>query len=647
MTGPGRWSRSSIERLEERVAYTSNHTLYARPAVNASNASASPSPSWEGFTFAPPPPGSAGAAAMTPVATVLRNPAVQGWDYIKVRALVADGDDGFFAAGYAEGYLTFRPIYDYWYNLVRAQDAMVRSPKAAAAGPLNETAFAAFITAHVAWERGHERATPFGRQLHNQVRQMEGLVAGWRAGFEAAGRPADMGGAELDYLSIFLVNYQPEISDVIDKFDARKTPPAHPGRCSAIVKLLPDDLLVSHATWYQYNSMIRQYKTYEFVGLPRVRSSAYPGMIGSTDDWFLTDHGLAIMETTLDFSNATARRELSPASVSLFQRSSIANYLAATPAAWAAVLGTENSGTCPNQWMVVQLQWAFEDLAASRALRPGTFVVAEQAPGLTVALDQTAHLQREGYWASYNVPAYPETRRRLNVTDGPWNDTSSTEAPRARIFRAMQGDVTNATSLYYLMRYNNYEHDPLATAPWCKTPWTPRGTQNCTATQNPAYAIASRMDLAVSPDSPTATSPPSLYGAIDAKVTSARMAMGGGRNFTTIAVMGPTAVQQPPFDVDLFLQGNPAHLQFPCRGMPPRFDFAPVVFSDGDPLVPIPPTLSDGSHGLHRGIGVGLGLTSALIVLSAIIVAARSARDANSPFEPQGAADESTPLHAL
>jgi hypothetical protein len=381
-----------------------------------------------------------------------------------------------------------------------------------------------------------------------------------------------------------------------------------------------------------------------------VRSSSYPGMIGSSDDWFLTDHGLAIIETTFANLNSTARLQISPSSVSLFQRSSIANYLAATPAEWAAVVGTENSGTCPNQWMVVQLRWAFEDLAAPpRALRPGTFVVAEQAPGLTVALDQTAHLQREGYWASYNVPAYPATRQRLNVTDGPWNESSFTEAPRARIFRAMQGDVTNATSLYYLMRYNNYEHDPLATAPWCKTPWNAHGTQNCTVTQDPEDAIASRADLAESPDFPTATSSPSLYGAIDAKVTGARMAMGGGRTFTTIAVMGPTAVQQPPFDLDLAILRHPSFVVFPFRGTPRRFDFAPVVLSDNDPLAPVTPLLAtgDGDHGLHPGMAVGLGLTSALIVLSAIIVAVRSARDVHPVPALDGSPGESTPLHAL
>jgi hypothetical protein len=80
--------------------------------------------------------------------------------------------------------------------------------------------------------------------------------------------------------------------------------------------------------------------------------------------------------------------------VSLFHRTGVAAYLATTPQEWVEIFSVNNSGTCTDQWMVVHLGWAFEDLSASRSLRTGTFWVAEQTPGLVVSADQTAHLQQ-------------------------------------------------------------------------------------------------------------------------------------------------------------------------------------------------------------------------------------------------------------
>lgn len=43
----------------------------------------------------------------------------------------------------------------------------------------------------------------------------------------------------------------------------------------------------------------------------------------------------------------------------------------------------------------------------SQELQAGLLTVVEQVPGLTVAADKTATLER-GYWPSYNVPFFPE-----------------------------------------------------------------------------------------------------------------------------------------------------------------------------------------------------------------------------------------------
>ncbi|KAL0612466.1 Phospholipase B-like 1 [Plecturocebus cupreus] len=76
------------------------------------------------------------------------------------------------------------------------------------------------------------------------------------------------------------------------------------------------------------------------------------------------------------------------------------------------------------------------------------------------------------YWPSYNVPfhekiynwsGYPLLVQKLGL------DYSYDLAPRAKIFRRDQGNVTDMTSMKYIMRYNNYKNDPYSKGDPCNT----------------------------------------------------------------------------------------------------------------------------------------------------------------------------------
>jgi hypothetical protein len=90
------------------------------------------------------------------------------------------------------------------------------------------------------------------------------------------------------------------------------------GRCTAIVRLLSDnsDIIMAHASWEGYNEMLRIYKFYE-VNLPGVAStvvsfSSYPGMLSSTDDWYITSAGLGVMETTTEIVDKSLLQKIQP-----------------------------------------------------------------------------------------------------------------------------------------------------------------------------------------------------------------------------------------------------------------------------------------------------------------------------------------------
>merc|ERR1719401_767647 len=88
---------------------------------------------------------------------------------------------------------------------------------------------------------------------------------------------------------------------------------ARSGRCSALVRLAAgnQDILLGHATWSDYSQMTRIFKYYKFSlrGAGSVTTlmalSSYPGAVSSTDDFYIMDSGLAIMETSLTLLNPT------------------------------------------------------------------------------------------------------------------------------------------------------------------------------------------------------------------------------------------------------------------------------------------------------------------------------------------------------
>jgi hypothetical protein len=141
-----------------------------------------------------------------------------------------------------------------------------------------------------------------------------------------------------------------------------------------------------------------------------------------------------------------------------------------------------------------------------------------------------------GYYASFNVWYFNEMYVASGTPYmvekyGPWFSAST--ACRATLIFAREAPKTQSLAdVQALMRFNEWETDPLSTIP----------------VRSPANAISSRKDLA-----PTNVSYPISYigpecdGAIDAKVTSAALVAAG----TFTAVAGPTwggRNNLPPFD---------------------------------------------------------------------------------------------------
>jgi hypothetical protein len=78
--------------------------------------------------------------------------------------------------------------------------------------------------------------------------------------------------------------------------------------------------------------------------------------------------------------------------------------MSTSPKEWANIFKRYNSGTYNNQWIVLDTKAAALSLAGM--LPEGTLWILEQIPTFIEAADMTDHLNKFGYWPSYNVPYF-------------------------------------------------------------------------------------------------------------------------------------------------------------------------------------------------------------------------------------------------
>jgi len=297
------------------------------------------------------------------------------------------------------------------------------------------------------------------------------------------------------------------------------------GRCSALVRLAGGgkELYVGHSTFSGYSEMNRIFKYYDLpLGEGVVRKmgfSSYPGVSGSTDDFYLLQSGLVVTETTISLLTAEPYDSLRDTDKGLpdFMRIMLANRLAASGQDWVNLMTKSATGTYSSQWMVVD----YKQFKPGQKLTNGTLMVLEQIPGLSHSEDMSQHLQASGYWASENRAWFKDVRDKSGSTDDELlygSLFSADKNPRAEIFAASAPAVETLSDMRSEMRRNKSPHERLLGA---------RDT--------PDHAIAARSDLRK--DSP------SDNGAVDAKVTNSCLM----KTLACDAVSGPSWDDQKPF----------------------------------------------------------------------------------------------------
>ncbi|CAE7227170.1 PLBD2, partial [Symbiodinium pilosum] len=301
------------------------------------------------------------------------------------------------------------------------------------------------------------------------------------------------------------------------------------GHCTALVRLAPAnaDLFVGHTTWSDYSKMTRVYKYYRldlplsFQSHELMGFSSYPGCVSSTDDFYMMDHGLAVMDTTLEVLNpklySRAMDDPNKPRLPKFLHVMAVNRVAKTGMQWTSMLADENTGTGNSAWLVVD----YNRFTPGQPLPPNTLRLLEQVPGMTHQADITTELTSRGYWGSFNRPFFEDIRQMSGhkaAEDSYGKLFSFEESPRAALLRRFGGGVSKLGDMRTAMTRND---------PKDAVPGFPAG---------PGHAIMARMDL----DAMVNNIP---NGGIDAKVSSACLM----KRMACQAISGPSHGGYPAF----------------------------------------------------------------------------------------------------
>jgi hypothetical protein len=178
------------------------------------------------------------------------------------------------------------------------------------------------------------------------------------------------------------------------------------GRCSAIVKLTPGngELFTAHNTWYLYGAMLRVLKQYHYITPENERltisCSSFAGMLSSSDDFYVLSNKLTITETTDEALTKEIYRHITAEGVPSWIMSMATSLVAKNGREWAELMGRNSTGTCTNEWMVVD----YNKFHRNSPILPETLMVVSTFQNGSIFWDASDYLENNSYFASYNSP---------------------------------------------------------------------------------------------------------------------------------------------------------------------------------------------------------------------------------------------------
>jgi len=357
------------------------------------------------------------------------------------------------------------------------------------------------------------------------VEQVKGMMEGYNDKSRVFGRV-------LSFLDFWIFQSAADFDDI-----ERSSNPAEPYvpelnlKCSGLVKIAPnfDDIFIAQDIWAYVTEMEAYLKEYRFFvnefSSKTVVLSTRTGHLSSIDDFWANDRGLIVLETSLNNFNKTLDSLVSPESILTWMRAYVAAWSASTGEEWANEFVQYNSGTYNNQYLVL------DSKAFSQGKKPKKDLlwIIEQLPSYYRSEDITNKFVEQGWWPSINTPFFENMFIMANYSGQQQAEPDKKDIwsyykqPRYRIFERDAPHVNDFEGFKKLMRYNNWENDPLMLG-------------------DPSFGIIARYDLR--PKNGTKYGPRYPVAGLDSKAVMLSEIFG---NLMFEAINSPNYEQNPPF----------------------------------------------------------------------------------------------------
>ncbi|EAY08209.1 Laminin A family protein [Trichomonas vaginalis G3] len=464
-------------------------------------------------------------------------------------------------AGAVEGYLAHKEIYQHFYSI---NEYMEWNTSATSDEERYPPGYAKFVAEHIKYIRQSIDAYPeseYWRMIGLINEQAKGVYEGYLQ------HPEHKYMSEIDH---WCVQAEGDLGDFLKIINLKKIQGGNSGgptrlssapdpkqlgdKCTGLVRLLDDysDIYFAHDTWSNILALHGTLKEYHLpvkdFAAKTISLSTRPGQIASADDFYLTDSGLMILETTMGIFNDSLFYDITPKGVSTWMRSLLASRMAHNGSEWTQIFVKNNLGTYNNQYLIVDTN------KFQRYKKPEKDLlwVIEQSPGTySMARDITDKLVEKGFFPSFNKPHFPELSKLFmypekiaaNPATASFWDYNTTA--RNLLIEREALRLNDFETFKKFMRYNNWQRDLYSNG-------------------DPGQMIMSRYDLRYGglwgdkkPDAGLDTKA--------AKLTTARSLL------TFDAINSPTYDQQPVFDFKAFPE-------FARIGLPDRWNFTWIKF---------------------------------------------------------------------
>lgn len=298
-----------------------------------------------------------------------------------------------------------------------------------------------------------------------------------------------------------------------------------------------------------------------FVPSSEMVFSGYPAAISSTDDFYITNNKLLILETTIEIIDADKFRYVKPPEkfIPNFLRVLYATRFSRTGKEWTQLFKLYNSGTYSSQWMILDYK-VFGNIYNKSLEKKNIndeeeesntkelFYLLEQNPIRIISHDSSDYLVKESFFGSFNRAFLNETKLDLNnsLIKHLYGEflASSKNSHRAKLVRQLQSKIKDVKTMSEVIRYNGYKN-------------ANSGLKDDPSFKNPAHAISARFDL-------TSKKSNKFTGGIDAKIVNFESV----NNFQVYISNGPTTANNPnlpkfEFPDNMMHKGIPNIVSFP------------------------------------------------------------------------------------